>query len=141
MTEEFDFESSRNRFPEHWDDDGRPEIGSTWRSREHPMMRVRVTGRPDPHDIDTCVFWDGDLDGLRLLFTYERIDRWNIASDGLVGLAGAPEHEPLVSERRRARRHRKCALERGMFGGPDTWHIGREGVNLPFFEPVPDWAP
>ena len=126
------------------DDDGRPEIGSTWRSREHPMMRVRVTGRPDPHDIDTCVFWDGDLDGLRLLFTYERIDRWNIASDGFVyGSAGfaPPESGEYEHRWRRDDQTLNVLFERAMFGGPDTWHIGREGVNLPFFEPVPDWAP
>jgi len=29
-------------------------------------------------------------------------------------------------------------FERAMFGGPDTWHIGREGEHLPFFEPIRD---
>ncbi len=27
-------------------------------------------------------------------------------------------------------------FDRSSFGGTDTWHIGREDVNLPFFEPI-----
>jgi hypothetical protein len=47
MTEEFDFEETHRRFPGHWDDDGRPTVGSMWRSRLHPQMRVCIVAR-DP---------------------------------------------------------------------------------------------
>lgn len=30
------------------------------------------------------VYWDGDVDGLRRLFTHEPTEQWEIASDGLV---------------------------------------------------------
>ena len=100
-SQQFNFEDWHRRFPDHWDEAGRPEVNSTWRSRNHPMMRERVAGRDGNVDVETMVYWDGDLDGLRLLFTYEPTQRWN--------------------------------------GGPDTWHMGMEGDNLPFFEPVDDW--
>jgi hypothetical protein len=94
--------------------------------------------------IQVGIFWDGDLVGLRLLFTFEPAERWNIASDGIVyGSAGIDRPEPGESD------HRwrddgptlNVIFPRSKFGGSDTWHIRREDVNLPVFEPVPDWAP
>src|SRR6188472_2995981 len=88
-SQEFNFEDWCRRFPDHWDEAGRPEINSTWRSRNHPMMRVRVAGRDANVDVETMIYWDGDLDGLRLLFTCEPTERWNIDKKGLVyGPAG-----------------------------------------------------
>lgn len=146
MGEEFNFEEEHRRFPEHWDKDGRPAINSTWRSREHPMMRVRVSGRDGDRDVTAMVYWDGDLEGLRLLFAQEPSERWNIAANRLVygpaGIYQLEAHERSHGERYRWRRDTATldvVFEREQFGGPDTWHIGMEGVNLPFFEPIPDW--
>ena len=141
-TEEFDFEAARRGFPEHWEDDGRPATNSTWRSRPYPQMRVRVSGRDPDGDVSAIVYWDGDLEGLARLFTYEGTERWNIGADGLVcGSAGIDRGD--AGEWHFRWRDETATLvvtfDRAMFGGPDTWHIGREGVNLPFFEPVPDW--
>jgi|RhiMethySRZTD1v2_1073278.scaffolds.fasta_scaffold147645_4 hypothetical protein len=135
-SQEFNFEDWYRRFPDHWDEAGRPEINSTWRSRNHPMMRVRVAGRDGNVDVETMVYWDGDLDGLRLLFTYEPTERWNIDNKGLVcGPAGIDPQ----GRWRRATATLHVVFDRPMFGGPDTWHMGMEGENLPFFEPVDDW--
>jgi hypothetical protein len=100
------------------------------------MMRVRVAGRDGNVDVETMVYWDGDLDRLRLLFTYEPTERWNIDKNGLVyGPAGIDPQ----GRWRRATATLDVVLDRPMFGGPDTWHMGMEGENLPFFEPVDDW--
>lgn len=145
MTEEFDFDATRRRFPEHWDDRGWPAVNSTWRSRNHPQLRVRVIGvtsTPLGHDTDELpgdvrvrVYWDGDLAGLRLLFTYESTDRWNIDKTGLVYGSGGIDRE---GRWRREGPTLEVIFERPMFGGPDTWHINFE-ERLPFFEPLPDW--
>jgi hypothetical protein len=81
------------------------------------------------------VYWDADVDGLRLLFTHETTERWNIAKDRAVyGSSG-------IDQERRWRDENDTpslivTFDRAKFGGPDTWHTGREAVNLPFFEPI-----
>jgi hypothetical protein len=149
MSDEFDFEKWRKRFPDHWDERGWPAFKSTWRATMHPEMRVRVIRQaaPDaqvtdedelfPDEVLALVFWEGALDRLRQLFTYENTERWNIDKRGCVyGAAGIDRHGRWRSEGPVL----AVGFERSMFGGPDTWHYGREPFdNLPFFEPISDW--
>jgi hypothetical protein len=129
----FDFDAARADFPDHWDDDGWPASDSTWLARPYPPLRVRLLGRVDQHDV-TAMIWSGDLDGLRLLFTYEPGERWNINASGLVY---APAGIDPEGHWRPDDFLLEVTFARSMFGGPDTWHVGFEG--LPFFEPVLDW--
>jgi hypothetical protein len=148
--EDFDFDATHRRFPDHWDEEGRPTVGSAWRSRMHPHMRVRIVGLDATHDdVDALVYWDGDLDGLKLLFTDDSGDRWNVAENkGIYGSAGihraAAEDWPERGEHHRWRDETDALVvtfAREKFGGPDTWHIGPRGENFPFFEPIYDPDP
>ena len=153
--EEFDYEATRKRFPRHWDDCGWPAYKSTWRSRNHPYMRVRVTRTIDQSrvhpgsaihealstgelrdgDVQTFIHWDGPLDELRRLFTYEPTERWNIDKTGFVYGSGGIDQDGRWREDGPAL---DVVFERAMFGGPDTWHINFEDRTPPF-EPVHDW--
>ncbi len=143
----FDFGAERQRWPEHWDGDenGWPTTTSTWRARRFPHLRVRVAA-PESRYVKAIVYWDGDLDGLRRLFTHEPAERWAIAKHGLVHGAegiGPWEEDGPGGEGRHWRRDDwplDVNFERPMFGGPDTWHYGAGGwESLPFFEPINDW--
>ena len=83
MTEDFNFEEWRERFPLHWDQKGWPSKRSTWRFRDQPQMRVQVVGC-DVTDVQANVYWDGSLDELEGLFSYENTDRWAIDKQRLV---------------------------------------------------------
>lgn len=152
---DFDFEAWRQRYPDHWDEDGWPIPKSTWRSRPHPYLRVRVlstikrdrvaagslradelaAGRAQHGDVKTLVYWDGSLDELLRLFTYETTDRWNIDSKGFVyGSGGIDRNGRWLDEGVGL----QLIFDREQFGGPDTWHRNFEEP-LPFFEPVLDW--
>lgn len=145
--ETFDFEAERSRWPEHWDHDenGWPATSSTWRARRFPQMRVRVSSRETRH-VEAIIYWDGDLDGLRRLFTHEPAERWEIGQHGRVhGPEGIGPWE-LDGPGREGRYWRtddwslEVTFERPAFGGPDTWHHGAgEWESLPFFEPIEDW--
>jgi hypothetical protein len=147
MTDEFDFDAARDRWPEHWDGDERgwPTVNSTWRARRFPQLRVRVMSR-EHHYVMAIVYWDGDLEGLSRLFTHEEDERWEIGKHGLVhnpeGI-GPWEEDGPAGEGRHWRRDDwllEVHFERPQFGGPDTWHHGAgEWESLPFFEPVEDW--
>jgi len=142
--EGFDFEAARK----HWDERGRPAVGSLWQSRNYPQLRVRVVEMVDAprageavaersgDDVHARVYWGPGPFGLRGLFTYEMDeDRWNIDEDGVVYGAGGIDRDgrwrdegpPLV-----------VIFRREQFGGPDTWHKNFED-RTPFFEPVEDW--
>ncbi len=110
-------------------------------------MRVRVLETVDtervedgvelfPDEVRAFVYWEGSLDELREMFTYEiDEDRWNIEKDGVVYGAGGIDRDgrwrdegpPLV-----------VIFRREQFGGPDTWHLNF-GERTPPFEPVEDW--
>jgi hypothetical protein len=125
VAEEFDFEAMRRRFSEHRDDDGRPVVGSMWRSRMHPHMRVLVVARDRDLEIQAMVYRDADLDGLRLPFTHETTERWNIARDGAVyGSPGIDQEHHWRGESDTP--SLIVTFDRSRFGGADTWHIGRE---------------
>ncbi len=142
-TDTFEFEEWRERFPEHWAENGWPAPKSTWRSRLYPHLRVRVVDSGDEY-VRTIIHWDGDLDGLRRLFTYEPAERWEIGEHRLVHASagiGPWEQDGPAGEGRYWRRDDlllEVRFERPNFGGPDTWHSGEWG-SLPFFEPVQDW--
>jgi hypothetical protein len=155
LAEEFDFEAWREWFPTHWDARGWPALKSTWRSRNFPMMRVQVLSTLDTSrvhegsiladqvaegkrlhgDVVTMVFWDGPLDELRGLFTYENTERWNINGEGFVCGAGGIDRDGRWRADGPAL---EVTFHRAMFGGPHTWHINFED-QMPFFEPIPDW--
>ena len=145
--EQFDFETERARWPEHWDHgkNGWPTTNSTWRARLYPQLRVRVS-RSDHSHVLAVVYWDGDLEGLGRLFTYETTERWEIGEDGLVhspaGI-GPWEDDGPAGEGRHWRKDDwllEVNFERPQFGGPDTGQNGTgEWESLPFFEPVQDW--
>jgi hypothetical protein len=42
--EDFDFEAERERWPEHWerDEKGWPTVGSRWRARRFPQLRIKA---------------------------------------------------------------------------------------------------
>jgi hypothetical protein len=134
--EGFDFEEARRQFPDHWDENGWPASGSTWRARLYPQMRVRVSV-VDNRDVGTMVYWDGDLEGLRRLFTYEPAERWNIAAENQ--LVYAPAGIDREGHWRSDTETLGVTFDRPAFGGRDTWHAGSLSKGLPFFEPVADW--
>jgi hypothetical protein len=147
--ETFDFEAERKRWPNHWerDENGWPARMSTWRARIFPHLRVRVMSRKDEY-VEAWVYWDGDRDGLRRLFTHEQLERWEIGKHGLVqmpeGIGPWEQNGPSGEGRywRKREWELEVIFERALFGGPDTWHYGRdEWESLPFFEPVPEWDP
>ncbi|MCA1706085.1 MAG: hypothetical protein LC808_23625 [Actinobacteria bacterium] len=147
----FDFEKARRKFPDHWTAEGWPASNSTWQAINYPRLHVRVTGRS--HDspfegVATVIYWAGDLDGLRLLFTY-----WGVARNtevaraewGAIAIDDVDHNDPfevgnhgLVLHGRGSEPPLDVKFERAMFGGPDTWQVNI-GEALPFFEPVPDW--
>jgi hypothetical protein len=143
--DEFDFEATRDEWPDHWDHDekGWPTVGSRWRARLYPQMRVLIVGRSDEY-MTVLVYWDGDLEGLRRLFTHEPSERWEIGTGGLVQMPsgiGPWEADGPAGDGRHWRDEWDLTVyfERARFGGPDTWHYGREPFDsLPFFEPIPD---
>lgn len=134
MNEEFDFEAERGRWPGHWNENGWPASKSTWRSRDHPQLRVRVV-RARVDDVETFVYWDGGPEELRALFTYEPTERWNIDKTGFVYGSPGIDRDGRWRPDGPALR---VIFDRPMFGGPDTCHIRFED-RTPFFEPVPDW--
>jgi hypothetical protein len=141
--ETWNFEQERKRWPEHWESEkGWPAIKSTWRSRLFPHLRVRVLSSGE-RDVKTIIFWDGDPDGLRRLFTHEPAERWDISGDGLVHTPqgiGPPEDGGEVRLWRDVEELLEVVFERPHFGGPDTWHSASGKFEaLPFFEPIPDW--
>lgn len=154
--EGFDFEEWRDRFPDHWDEDGWPATESTWRSYNYPQMRVTVietvradrvhegsaqhqaleSGEQLAGDVRTFVSWDGGLEELLGLFTYHQADRWNIDKTGFVyGTPGIDRDGRWRSDGPPL----EVIFDRAKFGGPDTWHINF-GERLPFFKPINEWA-
>jgi hypothetical protein len=140
MSEDFDFEEWRKRFPLHWDRErGWPAQDSTWRFRDHPQMRIRVIAC-DHEFVQAEVHWDSDLDEFQRLFSYENRERWAKNENGLMSGARGFDRE---------RRWRDegpplwVTFDRAMFGGPDTWQVELrpqwEGINLPPFEPIEPW--
>jgi hypothetical protein len=141
MAEDFDFDEWHERFPLHWDEQGWPSKRSTWRFRDHPQMRVQVFGC-DFDDVQAFVFWDGSLEELARLFSYENTERWSIDEERLVCGAGGISRDQRWRDTGPPLR---VIFDRPMFGGPDTWHAGLkrgwEGFNLPPFEPIDPWDP
>lgn len=154
MSDKFDFRSWHQRFPEHWDDHGWPTVQSTWRSRRHPHLRVRVSdtirrehaaegsqlaadldaGTVSHGDVETAVFWDGSLEELHRLFTYTSTERWNIDRTGFVYGSGGIDRDGRWRDEGGGL---GVVFDRSKFGGPDTWHRSFED-QLPFFEPISD---
>src|SRR4051794_2505816 len=140
--EDFDFDKTHRRFPDHWDEEGRPTVGSAWHSRVHPHMRVRIIDRATTlDDVDALVYWDGDLDGLKLVFTDDSGERWNVAeNDQIYGSAGimraSAEDWPQRGEDHHRWRDETAALvvtfAGGSSGGPTrgTWGVRRESAVL-----------
>lgn len=142
-SDEWDFEAARDEWPDHWDDDekGWPAVGSMWRARLYPQMRVFVTSCSHGF-AHVMVYWDGDLEGLRRLFTIDQGERWEIGKRGLVQMpAGIGPWEPdgPAGDGHHWRDEWDLTVycERARFGGPDTWHHGSgQWESLPFFEPI-----
>lgn len=146
--EGFDFGAARSEWPEHWDADekGWPSLGSTWRARRFPQMRVSVVQRGEV-EVEALIYWDGDLDGLNRLFSYEPRARWAIGPNHMVqmpegiGPPEPPDRESDGTARWRDESPLTVIFDRAQFGGPDTWHHANDPWEpLPFFEPIENWG-
>jgi hypothetical protein len=109
-------------------------------------MRVRVLETVDtervedgvelfPDEVRAFVYWEGSLDELREMFSYESDERWNIDQHGLVYGVGGIDRERRWQDEGSPL---EVTFRREQFGGPDTWHKNFED-RTPFFEPVKDW--